>query len=173
MPLLPFPKQRLHPDSPFPHRCRVGGRVVVLPDALAVLLVKRAIEFAAFAAVGTPRADRASLTGGGRGLVDAHLGNIVVATWPQDRSARTSIDILLSIIAEVTLAEERTGLAPLRQRDVGANSIGCQACEILPRAIGRVADRSFGAQLPAEADAPEQVQHRGVLHHVGGGDQRV
>src|SRR5215208_5170918 len=92
MPLLGLAEQRLHPHRPFPHRFRVGGCAMVLPHPLAVRLVERAIELPAFAAVGTPRPDRAGLTGIGRRLVDADLGDVVVAPQAQHWSYPVFVD---------------------------------------------------------------------------------
>ncbi len=97
---------------------------MILADPLAVLLIEGAIEFPARAAIGTSGADRTRLTALGRGLIDPHLGDIVVAPKAEDGSLRTTIDILLRLVGKIALAEERTSFAPVGQRDVGADPLG-------------------------------------------------
>src|SRR3954469_15068007 len=113
MPLLGFPEQRLDPHGAFPHRLGVGFRAVVRADPLTVCLVERTVELAALAAIGTLGADRTRLTRGGRRLVDADLSPIVVAAKAELGALRAPIDILLRLVSEVPLAEERTALAPV------------------------------------------------------------
>src|SRR3954447_26550442 len=113
MPLLGLPKQRLHPHAPFPHCFRVRWCAVVLSHPLTVLFVEGAIELAACVTVGTLCADGTRLTRGGWRLVDADLGDIVVAPKAEDRPLRAAKEILLRLVSEVPLAEERTALAPV------------------------------------------------------------
>src|SRR5918997_435034 len=124
MPLLRLAKQGLDPHGSFAHRLGVSFRAVVLADALPVRLVERTVELPAFTAIGTLRADRTRLTRGGRRLVDANLGPIVVAAKAQHGALRAKIDILRRVVGEVPLAKEGATLAPVRQRHVGAEAVG-------------------------------------------------
>src|SRR3712207_4365450 len=136
MPLFRLAEQWLDPDGAFAHRLGVGCCTMVLPDALPVHLVEWPIKLPALAAVGTLGADRARLADGGRCLVDADLGPIIVAAKEELGPLWAPIDILLRIVGEVPLAEEGATLAPVRQRHIGADPVGGQPLEVLPRAIG-------------------------------------
>src|SRR5215208_3865509 len=167
MPLFRLAKQWLDPHGAFAHRLGVSFRTVVLADPLAVRLVERTVELPALTAVGTLGADRAGLTDSGGSLVDADLGRVVVAPKAQDGALRAAVDVRLRLVGEVALAEERTALAPVRQWHIGADPVGGQSLEVLPRSVRRIADRPPGSHLPAKADASQQIQHGDVLHHVG------
>src|SRR5215213_5610125 len=158
MPLFRLAKQRLHPDGAFAHRLGIGFRAVVCADSLAIRLVERTVELPAFAALRTPGSDGARLTRGGRRLIDADLGHIVIAPNAKDGPLRAAIDVPLRVVGEVALAEERTALAPVRQWDVSANPVRFQALEVLPRPVGGVAHGPFRTQFPAKADAPQELQ---------------
>ena len=68
-------------------------------------------------------------------------------------------------------AEERRAVVEVGQRDVGADAGVLDGDDVLDRAVGRVAGHLARPQLAPEADPPEQVAHRHVLHHVGRRDQ--
>ena len=81
--------------------------------------------------------------------------------------------VALGVVGEVHLARRR--VTGGRSRAAGRRR-GCprprRATMFSTRAVGRVAGDLAGPQLPAEADPPEQVAHRLVLHDVGRGHQR-
>ena len=72
----------------------------------------------------------------------------------------------------VALAEERRAVVEVGQRDVGPDAGVLEGDDVLDGAVGRVAGHLVRAQLAPEADPPEQVPQRHVLHHVGRGHQR-
>ena len=58
------------------------------------------------------------------------------------------------------------------QGHVGADAGVLDGDDVLGRAVGGVAGHLVRPQLPAEADPPQQIEHRLVLHDVGRRDQR-
>ena len=58
------------------------------------------------------------------------------------------------------------------QGDVGADAGVLDGDDVLDRAVGGVPGRLAGTELAPEADPPQQIQHRLVLHDIGRGHER-
>src|SRR5919204_4387061 len=85
----------------------------------------------------------------------------------------TLVDIPLRIVGEGGGAKVRGALIPVRQWHVGVNAGIFQRPDVVHGAVGRMANRAFRTKPPAEADPPQQVEHRGVLRDVSRRDQRL
>ena len=85
---------------------------------------------------------------------------------------RAAVFVALGIVGEVIL-RHRTAVrcVEVGQRDVGPDAGILEGDDVLGGAVRGIAGDLVGPDLPAEADPPQQVAHRLVLHDVGRGDE--
>jgi hypothetical protein len=78
-----------------------------------------------------------------------------------------AVRVLGRIVRKVVLAEERSAVIHVGERDVGADAGILQGDDVLDRAVGSVPGGLLRMELAAEADSPQQVQHWLVFHDIG------
>ena len=76
----------------------------------------------------------------------------------------TEIDIAFRLIAEAVGAEELRAVITIRRGNVGRDLLPFDGDEIVFGAICAVASHLSRPEFPAEADAPEQIEHRLIVH---------
>jgi hypothetical protein len=79
-------------------------------------------------------------------------------------SCWTVIDIAFRLIVEVVGAEERSAVITIWRGNIGRDLLPSDGDEILFGAICAVASHLFGPEFPAEAGAPEQIEHRLIVN---------
>src|SRR5215218_9790584 len=111
MPILGLGEHRLHPHPPFAHGLLVGEGATVAPDPIHVALVVVAQDLPAVLALRALRAQRTCRAGGAIGLVLGELAGSVVRKTPEPMSGRAQVRVILRLVGELVLAEERSCLA--------------------------------------------------------------
>ena len=139
--------------------------------AVEVLDVQGPLDLAPLAALGAGSLQRAGIAGGGVSPVDHDAFGVLGCPSPEHLAFGAAVLVALGIVGEARGAIERRPLVEVRQRDVGADLLILDVDDVLDGPVGRVAGHLVGSDLPAEADPPEHVQERQVLHHVGRGHQ--
>ena len=91
---------------------------------------------------------------GGMGSIKAQF----FACW-------TEIEIAFRLIAEAVDAEELRAVITIRRGNVGRDLLPFNGDQIVFGTICAVASHLPGPELPTETDAPEQIEHRLIVHH--------
>src|SRR3954447_24926673 len=105
---------------------------------------------------GTRGLDWAGIAGGGVGPIDDQRFGVLDRPAWERAPFGALILVPLTIIGELRRAIEGRAV-PVRQGDVGPNARVLDGLDVLDGAVGGVADRPFGVELPAKAHPPEQV----------------
>jgi hypothetical protein len=81
------------------------------------------------------------------------------------------IDVAGGVVGERLDAEASGAVVHIRARDVRPDALGFDHDQVLVGAVLAVPCDVPRSQAPAEACVPEQVEHRLVVHHLGGRHQ--
>jgi hypothetical protein len=171
MPHFGFGKERFHPDLALAHRLLVGRRVVVGAHPLEMRLHEMPVDLAAVVARRAAGFHWAGIADDRVCPVLDLLGVVLLAIRTQRLTLRAPIPVVFGIVGELARAEIRPLLLLVRQGDIGADAHVFHCLDVLQRAVGGVAGHLPWPQLPTEADAPQQVEHRLILHHLAGRHQ--
>src|SRR5215207_10309207 len=126
---------------------------------------------ASLAAVGAGRLERARVAGGGVSSIDHHALGVLGLPSSEHLTLGAAVLIALSIVSEARGAIEGRPPVEVWEWDIGVDRLILDVDDVLDGPVGRVTGHLVGPDLPAEADAPEQVEEWEVLHHVGWGHQ--
>jgi hypothetical protein len=92
---------------------------------------------------------------------------------PQDLARRTPVEVPFGVVGELLLAEIGPCFARIGQGHVGPDAGALYGGDVLYRAVGGVSGDLLRMELPPEAGAPEQVEHRRILGDLEGRDQDI
>src|SRR5215213_11480735 len=128
-----------------------------------VVLIKGAVDDATVVAGGALGLHSTRVAGCRVSPIDyLFLGVLGLATR-EALPLRTAVGVLLRIVGERALPEERGPAIEIGQGEERPDPGVLNRHDVLNRAVGRVAGDLSGTQLAAEADPPQQVAQRHVL----------
>ena len=122
---------------------------------------------------GTLRFEWTRITSSSVGTVLCFLPGIRHASKVQQLAVWAEIVVMLGIIGKLSGSEIGPLVFPVRQGNIGADALVLNGFDVLDGAIFRVASHLARMQLPPEAHAPQQIQHRLVVHHLRGRHQHL
>src|SRR5215204_2908572 len=173
MPVFGFTEQRLHPYPPLAQCFLVGEGATVALDLIHVALLKVAQHLATCLVVGASGSQRAGVAGARHGLVDDLVSGGSEGLRREDLARWTLVDVQFGVVGELLLAEIGSCFACSGQRHIGSNACLLYGGDVLRGAIGGVPGDLLWVELPPEAGAPEQVEHRRIFRNLKGRDQSI
>src|SRR6266516_2449707 len=170
MPVLAFGKERLDPDFALVQSFLIGQGLLVVSHPFEIARIEGSMDLPTLITGGTLRFEWTGITGSCICSIFDFLCGILSTKWQERLSLRTQIAIVLGIIAELGRPVEGRHMLPVWSGNVGMDMGILNGFDVLHRSILGVASHLVGVKVPAEDAVPQQIEHRLVVHHFGGGD---